>query len=284
MRGLILILFASVIASSNIHANIKNLYIIVEPNSIHSSDEDNKKVLLPIFKNLLQIGKWVSNDKITPKFKKVFIRVAGGNTYTYNEKTIHKLSKKKTFVRIYKNTKDIQEYSIADTLAYFPQDLEKLKGWKGEETLLLIMGDINFVKNGITSHGKYLNSFWLENKNSPFVKYLLSKDNTPAKDTSVIIMTRTQLGLREERIRQDFIVNLLSNEKVGMNVYYIGESYNIFSAPSSIKSKDPFILKLIKDIKNRQRDAIKVKELRKTNICQIVGTEDSITVKDCGGR
>lgn len=283
MKLLLFILFALVIASNNIHANIKNLYIIVEPNSIHSSDEDNKKVLLPIFKNLLQIGKWVSNDKVTPKFKRVFIRVAGGNTYRYNVNTIHKLSKKKTFVGIYKNTKDIQEYSIAGTLAYFPQYLEK-QGWKGEETLLLIMGDINFVKNGITSHGKYLNSFWLENKNSPFVKYLLSKDNTPAKDTSVIIMTRTQLGLRKEKMRQDFIVNLLSNEKVGMNVYYIGESYNIFSAPSSMKSKDPFILKLIKDIKNKQKAAIKVKELRKTSICQIVGSEDSITVKDCGGR
>ena len=278
------ILFILLIASSSIHANIKNLYIIVEPNSLQSSDEDTKRVLLPVFKNLLQIGKWVSNDKTTPRFKRVFIRVAGGNSYTFNKKNIHKLSKTKTFIEIYKNTKDMEEYSIADTLAYFPQDLEKFKGWKGEETLLLIMGDINFVKNGITSHGRYLNSFWLENKNSPFVKYLLSKENTPAKDTSVIVITRTQLGLKDEKMRQNFIVNLLSNEKVGMNLYYIGESYNLFSTPSSMKSKDSFILKLIKDVKNGQREVIKLKELQKTSICQIVGSEDSITVKDCGGR
>ena len=284
MKKLLFVLFAFLITPSSIYANIKNLYIIIEPNSIYEDEKDSKRVLTPVFKTLLQMGKWISKDKdMLPKFKRVVIQVAGGNTYRFNKKNIHKLSKKKTFVGVYKNTKSVEEYSIADTLAYFPQNLEKLK-WKGEETLLLIMGDVNFVKNGITSHGKYLNSFWLESKNSPFVKYLLSKDNSPAKNVSVMVLTRTQLKLNHEKMRQDFIVNLLSNEKMGMNVYYVGESYNIYSAPSSMKSKNSYVLKLLQSIKNGQKKAIKFTQLPKTSICQIVGAEDSITVKNCGGR
>jgi hypothetical protein len=283
MKKLLFLLYLASITPSSIYANIKNLYIIVEPNSFYTEKRDSKKILTPVFKTLLQIGKWISKDKdIPPKFQRVVIQVAGGNTYKFNKRNIDKLSKKKTIIEIYKNTKNIKEYSIADTLAYFPQDLEKLKGWKGEETLLLVMGDINFVKNGISSHGKYLNSFWLESQNSPFVKYFLSKDNTPAKDVSVMVLTRTQLKLNHEKMRQDFIVNLLSNQQVGMNVYYIGESYNLFSAPTSMKSKNNYVIELLKNIKEGKKKPIKLVSLPKTNICQIIGANESITIKNCG--
>lgn len=283
MKTLWSIIFILSLFISNIYGNIKNLYIIIEPHIIEKEKDEVKTVLVPTFKNLTQIGKWITENRAKPKFKNVFIRVAGGNSYQFKKKSLDRLSKRKTFVQIYKDTKEIEEYSISKTLAYFPQDL-RLKKWKGEETLLLIMGDVNFVKNGISSYGKYLNSYWLESENSIFVKYFLSKDNQPAKDTSVIVLTQTQLSLIHEKMRRDFIINLLSNERVGMRLYYVGEIYNLFSAPSSLKSTDTYLLELLKKVKQGEKAMLKRNELPKTSFCQIVGLQDSINVRNCGGE
>jgi len=283
MKHVVLLLALFFIPSQLLYGNLKNLYIIVEPNGLKSHKESDKQILVPVFKNLLQIGKWITKKNSSPLFKKVFIRIAGGNSYMFRKKRMNKLAKKRTFVEIYKETKSIENYSFAKTLAYFPQDLE-LNGWKGEETLLLIMGDINFVKNGISSHGKYLNSAWLEKKKSPFMKYLLLKENSPAKGTSVMVLTRTQLNLRDEKMRKDFIVNLFSNEKMGMKPYFVGENYNIFNAPGTSKSKDNYMLELIRAIKYGKRNILKVNPLPETTICQIVGAKESITIRNCGGR
>jgi hypothetical protein len=281
MRAFIVLSFL-IFSTSSLHANIKNLYIILEPNALKSQKNSDKRMIVPMFEKLLMIGKWVSPKDNTPKFKKVFIRIAGGNSYIFSKKKIHKLSRKSTFIEMYQEVKAIKSYSFPKTLAYFPQDLE-LNGWRGEETLLLIMGDINFVQNGITSHGKYLNSAWLESKKSPFVKYLLLKDNTPAKDASVMVLTRTQLNLKDEKMRKDFIVNLFAHTQMGMQPYFIGEDYNIFNAPDRLKPKDNYILKILKDIKDGRRDGLKVNQLPKTTICQIVGAKESITIRNCGG-
>ena len=273
----ILLVFFFAIEPLNANDKIKNLYILIEPTSAEQ-EYAAKNVLQPSFKNLELISKWVSSN--SKKFNDVFIRAVGSIQYRYKRKDIHKLNKRKLFRKIYKLIKDKKEYSIADALSYYSQDLEQF-GWKGSETMLLIVGDVNYVKNGISSHGKYLNSFWLSSKNSPFVRLFMSRDNTVAKNTSVVIYTRTQLALLDEKKREDFLVNLFSHEDVGMDVYYIGDFHNNFMLPLK-KENDTYSLKLLDKVRKKKLKPIPVRQLPETNICQIIGNGESILCRDCG--
>jgi hypothetical protein len=143
--------------------------------------------------------------------------------------------------------------------------------------MLLIIGDINYRTESISSHGMYFNSSWVTNKNSIFYRSFLAKDNDIAKDTSVVIFTRTQLNIKNEKRREDLLVNLF--EKSNMKVYYVGDFHNNFIA--KLKDRDTFSIKLIDKVRVKDMKPIKKPRLDETKVCQIVG-EKTMTIKNCG--
>ena len=259
----------------NAEDHLKNLYILIEPTPIENSEKD---LLLPSFKNLEIIAKWLSKKRSL--YSKVYITSPGlRKGKEYKGKQIQKIAKKHIFPHLYKLIKNKREYSMPKALGTYTSDIQRL-GWKGSETLLLIFGDINFVKNGFDSHGKYLNSAWLSNKDSPYVRYFLQKDNSISKNSSVIVITRTQIDLKHEKMRKDFLVNLFSHEKVGMKVYYIGELHNKFFA--SLKDHDTLCIKILDQVRRKMRKPIDPIALPKTEKCQMVSKNGAFFVNNCG--
>ncbi len=274
MARFLSILFLLFILSESSQARCKNLYVLIEPNS-SLQNESYKDILEPSFRNLENIMKWIQKDKMSPKFNNVFIRVIGYETKLYKKKTIGRINGK-LFKSIYKEIKNKKSYSIADGLGYFSQDL-RANNWKGDETMLLIIGDINYRSESISSHGMYFNSSWITNKNSTFYRSFLAKDNDIAKGTSVVIFTRTQLDMKNEKRREDFLVNLF--KKSNMIVYYIGDFHNNFIA--KLRDRDTFAIKVIDKVRIKNLMPMKMLELDKTKVCQIVG-EKTMTIKSCG--
>jgi len=258
------------------YAECKNLYILIEPTSAMDAEDASQHILIPSLENSKNIVKWIVKNRTRPKFRNIFIRVVGYKTELFKQKDIGVMLQKGIFNNIYKSIKMKKEYSITNGLSHFSQDLEG-NGWRGDETMLLVIGDIDFVKNGVSSHGKYLNSAWLTNKQSPFVRDFLKRDNTIAKDTSVVIFTRTQLNLKDEKRREDFLINLFS--KAGMRLYYVGDYHNNFIA--KLRDDDVFAIKMIDRVRLNKQKHIEVSSMMESNLCQIVGKE-AMTIKNCG--
>ncbi len=272
-RFFVAFFFLLVVVESS-QARCKNLYVLIEPNS-SSQSESYKDILEPSFRNLENIMKWIQKDKTSPKFNNIFIRVVGYETKLYKKKSIGRINGK-LFKSIYKEIKNKKNYSIADGLGYFSQDM-RANRWKGEETILLIIGDINYRTETISSHGMYFNSSWITNKNSVFYRNFLSKDNDIAKDTSVVIFTRTHLDMKNEKRREDFLVNLF--EESNMKVYYVGGFHNNFIA--NLKDRDTFSIKLIDKVRIKDMKPMEKSKLDETKVCQIVGKK-TMTIKNCG--
>lgn len=275
MRGLIGI-FLIFGFTLSVDAKIKNLYILVEPSAVVDVSMANKHILTPLFMNMDRVLQWVSGDGIHTKFHNVYIRVIGDIAEPYKRSKVGKMGKQGIFKIIYNRIKNTQAYSTANGLSRFSQDLEGQK-WRGDETMLLIVGDMDFVQNGISSHAKYLNGAWLTRKESPFKRSFLDRDNSVAKGTSVVVFNRTQLALKDEKQREQFIINLF--DKAGMSVYYVGDFYNHFIAP--LHYEDSFMLKLIDRVRKREHTALKAKTLPQTHLCQII-SDEAMTIKNCG--
>jgi len=258
------------------YAKCKNLYILIEPTSAMNIEDSSKHILTPSLMSTKSILSWIAKSKQRPKFNNIFIRVVGYRTELYKRKDIGSIPKKPIIRNIYINIKNKKGYSIANGLSYFSQDLEGLN-WKGDETMLLVVGDVDFVENGISSHGRYLNSAWLNNDTSPFVRKFINRDNDISERTSVVIFTRTQLKLKDEEKRKNFLVNLFS--KANMKVYYVGGFYNNFMA--TLRDSDTYIIKLIDRVRLGKHKHIVAPKMLETNICQIVG-EKTMTMKNCG--
>lgn len=266
------IILLCMLGTIGVHAKIKNIYILVEP----SSALDNKHILTPILSNTKMLLRWISADGRNPRFRRAFIRVVGVHSQYYKKADVGKMGKQNIMGRVYRLIKNQKKYSIASGLSHFSQDLEG-HSWKGEETLLLIIGDIDFVKNGISSHGKYLNSAWLTQKRSPYKRNFLDRDNQIARGTSVVILNRTQLNLKAEKQREGFLYNLFS--KAGMRPYYIGDFYNQFVATQD--SKENFLVKLIDGIRKGTYEPMTKINIPDSQLCQIV-SDESLTIKNCG--
>lgn len=275
-RKIYLIFFMLVFTVQLTYAKCKNLYILIEPTSAMNIEDSSKHILTPSLMTTKSILSWIAKSKQRPKFNNIFIRVVGYRTELYKRKDIGSMPKKPIIRNIYKNIKNKKGYSIANGLSYFSQDLEGLN-WKGDETMLLVVGDVDFVENGISSHGRYLNSAWLNNDTSPFVRKFINRDNDISKRTSVVIFTRTQLKLKDEEKRKNFLVNLFS--KANMKVYYVGGFYNNFMA--TLRDSDTYIIKLIDRVRLGKHKHIVAPKMLETNICQIVG-EKTMTMKNCG--
>jgi hypothetical protein len=171
---------------------------------------------------------------------------------------------------------DVKKYKVSDALGTITKDIKKLK-WKPEDTLLVYIGDVDYVRNGISSYGKILNAGWLKSHKSIFVKDFLTIDNTYLKGISIIVITRTQLDLFYEKKREDFLTNLFS--LAGMDVLYVGSNYNNLEA--KITDNDSFLAHLMKKVYKRELQPLKVPELPDTKRCQIIG-EDDIPIPTCG--
>ena len=275
-RKIYLIFFMLVFTVQLTYAKCKNLYILIEPTSAMNIEDSSKHILTPSLMSTKSILSWIAKSKQRPKFNNIFIRVVGYRTELYKRKDIGSIQKKPIIRNIYKNIKNKKGYSIANGLSYFSQDLEGLN-WKGDETMLLVVGDVDFVENGISSHGRYLNSAWLNNDTSPFVRKFINRDNDISERTSVVIFTRTQLKLKDEEKRKNFLVNLFS--KANMKVYYVGGFYNNFMA--TLRDSDTYIIKLIDRVRLGKHKHIVAPKMLETNICQIVG-EKTMTMKNCG--
>ena len=275
-RKIYLIFFMLVFTVQLTYAKCKNLYILIEPTSAMNIEDSSKHILTPSLMTTKSILSWIAKSKQRPKFNNIFIRVVGYRTELYKRKDIGSMPKKPIIRNIYKNIKNKKGYSIANSLSHFSQDLEGLN-WKGDETMLLVVGDVDFVENGISSHGRYLNSAWLNNDTSPFVRKFINRDNDISKRSSVVIFTRTQLKLKDEEKRKNFLVNLFS--KANMKVYYVGGFYNNFMA--TLRDSDTYIIKLIDRVRLGKHKHIVAPKMLETNICQIVG-EKTMTMKNCG--
>lgn len=271
-------------STNNIYGQekLKNLYILIEPTVVHNNKIDGYEVnpVLDISFNILdEIISWVTQNSVA-KFRKVFIRGVGiddDETFAQefkNEKISFKRLKKYSN-DLYNEMLGIKTYSVADTLSTIAKDIKKKK-WKAKETLLIYIGDVTHNRNGFNSHGKALNSQWLINKRSPFVKSFIENDNTFAQGISVIVFNRTQLSLDKEKLREDFLINLFS--LAGMKVYYVGEVYN--NMETKLRSEDSYLNKVINQVRKKEKKMLDMRVMKDTQVCQYVG-ESEMTVP-CG--
>jgi hypothetical protein len=273
----IILIFLSVCSFSYADdTKIRNLYILIEPTA-NPNEKAADNILVPSLVNLNDVLNKIIEFNT---FSKVLIRIAGKNNQVleFKRNEIKNISEQNLIVQIYNLIKNKKDYNISNSLSFYSQDLQKKK-LKGKNTLFLIIGDINYVSNGISSHNGYLNSAWLTNTNSPFVKDFIQLDNDIAKDSSVVVFTRTQLDLKQEKKRKDFIVNLFS--KVDMNVFYVGDMYKNFGIP--IDEKYFFSFQLIKEVKKRNLDIIKPTNMLDVQACQII-SKTAITIPNCGEK
>lgn len=257
---------------------LKNIYIIVEPSATPNTGKEFNSILYSSFMIVDSLVKWMENDGL-PLFDRLIVRGVGCvEPVEFQGRNIEFKKIKPKIDDLYYELLKNKEYSVPDALSYFTRDI-KQKKWKGSETLLVYIGDVNFVRNGLSSHGKYLNAAWLTNERSIFVRDFLKIDNTVIKGISAVVFTRTQLDIAKEKYRENFIINLF--DKAGMDVYYTGSFYNALEYP--IKDSDTFVLQVINQVKRHKRDTIVPPVVPDVKQCQIIGNEMALTVDNCGG-
>jgi len=266
---------------------LKNIFVLIEPldpkfNTSNSEDQDHDHgiFLMSEASFLLDLMEWFNSNK--SKFENIVFKIGGmkqehhhyhgppigdKNHEVYNRKKLDKINKKKLAEKIYIIGRNIKEYKIAKELAAFSQSLSLLE-WKGEETLFVILGDINFVGRFVSSHGGYLNSGWLKNEKSPFKLLYLDEDNKASSKASIVVFTRTQLNIIHESKRKSFISNLFVRANANLKIYYIGSINN-----SLLPNNNNFGISLIEKIQNNKIEPLAKMKIVDTHFVQIIDSE-----------
>jgi len=286
------LLFILVILVSTIDLSakekLKNLYIIVEPTSVKFKLDKKGSVqslLATSIRELTKVGDWISTQEGLSRFKNIIIRVAGDGAYfgVFNQTNAHTITRNHIFTKIFRNIYKREKYSIVSSLKIYLNDLENNR-WKGSETLLAIFGDMDFVQDNISSHAGYLNSAWINNKNSIFQSFL-NKNFSIAKDTSVVIFRRTQIKLTHEEEHKNFWVNIF--DRAGMKVYHIDELYDGYNRHNNRKNRDnrlnSYAISVLDSVQNNLYKDIPIVKLKDTQRCQIIKNDKVYTEPDCGG-
>lgn len=249
--------------------SIKNLYILIEPTSISNSINEKGKPYNSILNNskriVKDVVKWAKENKV----KRIFINSKELTKNTNEHIFINKIIKKELFKK--------KKYNVSKILEEIHNNFFANK-LKVKDTLLLYIGDIDFIKNGVSSHGGYLNSGWLNNPNSPFVKKFIKADNSSLQGIPVVIITRTQIGVINEKKRESFLLNLFSS--AGMKVFYIGNSYRNLPTRTTVN----FIVDKIEKVANKVDKPLKIFAYDKIKLCQIIYDDYEINIPSCGGN
>jgi hypothetical protein len=263
----IFILFIIISLHAEARVPIKNLYIFIEPttvsNHLNSKGKEDNDILYNSKKITLKIVKWAKKEKI----KRIII----------NNKVLKKDINPAIFIHslIKKSLLKKRIYNIGKLLGNLHTRFIDYE-LKSDNTLFVYIGDVNFVKKDISSHGAYLTSGWLTHESSPFVRKFFKADNGSLKNIPTAIINRTQLSLKNEKKREDFLIKLFSD--AGMKVYYVGNSNMGFGGKIAINH----ITDKLKLIANKKVTKLKNTNADNTELCQIVYDSDEINVPGCG--
>jgi len=183
--------------------NPKNIYILVEPSVIYG---DKYKIINKIFKNMDDL-----------RIRNVFLDIMGSDQVV---KHTH-FNKKHTLkgLTLYKNEK----YNLTKELGTLTSKLKK-RGLKGEDTLLIILGDFQlWRKNGTSTIGYYLSDSWLSSKYSPFVRNFINNNNSELSNMKVLVLGQQNTSTHNHYMHELFMAKLfsLANNSIKLSGYFI---------------------------------------------------------------
>jgi len=264
----IIVIFLSLLLSQlEAKVPIKNLYIFIEPttvpNHLNDKGKESNDILYNSKKIALKIIKWAKKEKI----KRVIVNGEILKKEINPALFMHKLIKKSLLKK--------RLYNIGKLLGNLHMNFLDYELTK-ENALLVYIGDVNFVKKDINSHGAYLSMGWLKNQNSPFVRKFLKADNSSLKDVPMLVVTRTQLSLKNEKKREDFMIKLFSD--AGLKLFYIGNAHMAFGG----RVQTNHILEQIKLIAKNKLSQLTPFNNDDSQLCQIVYNTFEIPISGCG--
>jgi hypothetical protein len=258
-------------------SEIKNVYILIEPTSIQNRvDYKNKEV-----NDILKETERIVTDIILASKKKHVKNIYVSRIWKKFKHHSPILLKQKDNVRIFlkkvlKPLYKYHNYNIAKILGDIHSDFEDTIDPK--ESMIIYIGDVNYMNSFMNSSRGYLNSGWLVNKQSIFVNKFLKQDNSALKGVPIFIINRVQLPLAYEERKEKFIIKLFN--LAGLTPVYIGVNPRIIS---SLVQKN-YIVQIFENQLNGFKRVESNLKLDDT-ICQIVTPGNAeVPVPYCGGK
>lgn len=256
--------------------DIKNLYIFIEPTSIQNRlNFKNKKINDVLKESERIVGDLVKSAKKN-HIKNIYISRIW-KKFEHNSPLLVKPNDNLRIVlkRALKPLYKYHHYNIAKILGAIHSDFEETLNAK--ESIMVYIGDVNYMNGAVDSSKGYLNSGWLKSKQSVFVKKFLNQDNSSIAGLPIFIVNRVQLPLKYEQRKEDFIIKLFS--LAGLKPIYIDTNPRILSSRVMKNYIGQVFGDKLNDLKKLNSNMILDSE-----ICQVV-TPDSreIPVPGCGG-
>lgn len=257
-------------------ADIKNLYIFIEPTTIQNRINDKNKEINDVLKESERIVADLVKSAKKNHIKNIYISRIW-KKFKHNAPLLLKPSDNIRVIlkRALKPLYKYHNYNIAKILGDIHSDFEE--GISAKESIMVYIGDVNYMNSSLSSTRGYLNSGWLKNKESIFVKKFLKQDNSSLEGLPVFIVNRVQLPLDYEQRKENFIIKLFT--LAGLKPIYIDTNPRILS--SRVQKN---YLEQAFENKLNTPNSIKSTILLDSEICQIVTPNNpEISVPNCGG-
>jgi len=167
------------------------------------------------------------------------------------------------------------EYNIAAEL-HLVSDTLKREQLSSDETLLIILGDLVYVGvDGVSSHGYFFNDTWLTSDYSPFVRYLIKKDNKWLSGLRVAVFGQQSSSAYVYKKSKSFMAKLFNLVEPSIKLLFYSPLLNTFN-----RGNTGYFSRLLFNLSESTFPIVKPGKIESTLLFQLVSDEKEVVDVD----